>query len=502
MPIEVMPSAREALASRVLRFIVAGAGTLAILVYGFVAFNHLRYPHELEWMEGGMVDEVARLVAGGKIYVAPTLDYAPFIYGPLWFHVAALFCRLFGVGFFAVRLVSVLASFGALALIARIVLEETRDRTAAIAAAGLFAAMYPAATSIYDLARVDSLFIFLVLGALYLVRFRVGLGATVAAAALFALAFLTKQSAPIIFGPAALHLLLTDRRRGIVFTVAGAALMGGSVLAYDAASHGWFWYYVVALPAKHALVKGMLRDFWIELFMLLGIAAAFGAAYFVFTPRGEARRFYAFATTGMLACGLVGRIHVGGWPNVLTPAFAMLGVLLGLGLHSALGRISLLPPTRARRLAPLILAAAALQLGLRAYNPLKLVAPPRHQVAWEALLHTVRDLDGDVYVSAHGWVGPRAGKRAHAHQMALIDVLRAGAGTGEQANAFHALRREIVGALKAKRFSAIVLDDTWLPLEQLESSYEKQAEIAEREDLGPIIGFQAARPQAIWVPRR
>ncbi|MFT3772549.1 MAG: glycosyltransferase family 39 protein [Minicystis sp.] len=492
-----MSDPREPIVSRVLRLTVAVAGALAIAGYLAIAVKHLRYPYELEWIEGGMIDEVARLVAGGKLYVAPSLDYVPFIYGPLWFHVAALFSRVLGVGFFAGRLVSVLSSIGALALIARIVHEETRDRSAAIAAAGLFAATYPLATCIYNLARVDSLFLVLVLGGLYLVRFRTSTTATASAAALFALAFLTEQSAPIVFGPVALHLLLTDRRRGIVFAAAGAVIMGGSVLAYNAASDGWFWHYVIVLPAKHELVKKMLIQFWIELFLMLGVAGIIGAAYLVIEPRREARSFYFFAAAGMFACGLAGRLHLGGWSNVLCPTFAMMALLFGVGIPTLITRAAKLPEARARVVVPVVLLAALLQFGLRAYDPRKILGSKKTAAAWAALLDTVQKLEGDVYVSAHGWVGPRVGKRAHAHQMALSDELRGG-GTSEVANEF---RREVRRALVQKHFAAIVLDNPWLPKEQFEQGYEKKMNVPMRESLAPVIGWQTAQPQTIWVPK-
>ncbi|APR75504.1 Hypothetical protein A7982_00850 [Minicystis rosea] len=492
-----MPAENVAPGLRILRGLVGTAAVLAIAGYTGIALQHLRYPYELEWIEGGMIDEVARLVAGGPLYVAPSLDYVPFIYAPLWFHVTALLAKVVGVGFFAGRLVSVIASFTAMALIARIVHEETKDRFAALCAAGLFAATYPIATSIYDLARVDALFVALLLGGMYLVRFHTSTAATIAAAALFALAFLTKQSAPIVFGPVALHLLRVDRRRGITFATVGAALMVGSVWAYDRASGGWFWHYVIALPAKHTLVFRMLLQTWLELGILLGGALAAGIAYLVLEERRAVRSHYAFAAGGMAACGLAGRMHLGGWSNVLSPTFAMLAILFGLGLAAAERRAMRLPEARARLIVPAILAGALLQFGMRAYDPRRHLPDATHAEAWSALLATVKGIEGDVYVSAHGWVGPRVGKRPHAHQMALSDVLRGG-GTGETATA---LRREVRRALVEKKLAGIVLDNPWLPKEQLDPSYEKKGDIAMHERLGPVIGWMTAQPRTLWTPR-
>lgn len=489
-----MPSWSESLAPRIeataLRLLRPAVGLMAIaavLTYLVVGMVHLRYPFELEWIEGGMVDEVERLVHGGKLYVKPSLDYVPFIYAPLWFHVAALSSKVFGAGFFSARLVSYLSSIGALALIFRFVHKETGAVVPALAAAGVFAATYPVAASFYDLARVDSLFIVLLLGGLYLARFHASTGATVTSAALFALAFLTKQSGPAVFVPVALHLLLADRRRGFVFAAVGGALMLGSVLVYDRLSDGWFWHYVFALPAKHERVKRVLWDFWFDDLMLrFGVPTLFSLFYLVVEKGGEAKRFYFLATTGMLVTALAGRVHLGGWSNVLAPAFAILAVLFGIGLARALAMTAKVPAEGGdggRPLAIFALAAAGIQLAAMSYNPRASFPTEENRQAWRGLLSTVEDTDGDVFVWAHGFVSARAGKQPHAHQMAMSDELRSGSDAGNE------LRREIRRSLMSKRWAAMVMDNDWLPRDQREAGYEKKADVP-RAGLAQVIGYK------------
>jgi 4-amino-4-deoxy-L-arabinose transferase-like glycosyltransferase len=497
----LMPSWIESLAPRIqatslrlLRPAVAALAVAALLTYLAVGVVHLRYPFELEWIEGGLVDEVERLAHGGKLYVKPSLDYVPFIYAPLWFHVAALSSKVFGAGFFSARLVSFLSSIGALALIFRIVHKETRAVVPALAAAGAYAATYPVAASFYDLAHVDSLFIVLLLGGLYLARFHVTTAATVASAALFALAFLTKQSGPGVFVPVALHLLLVDRRRGLIFAAVGAALMVGSVLAYNHASDGWFWHYVFELPAKHERVKRVLWDFWFEDLMLrFAVPTLFSLFYLVVEEGSETKRFYFFAAAGMLVTALAGRMHLGGWSNVLAPAFAILAILFGVGLGRVLDTTARLPEGGGQRLALFALAAAAIQLAGMLYNPRPVLPTAENRRAWEGLVSTLEGIDGDVFVSAHGFVGPRAGKRPHAHQMAISDELRSGSDAGND------LRKEIRRSLASKRWPAMVLDNDWLPKEQREAGYEKQSDLP-KEGLAQIIGYKT-QPSTVFKAR-
>ena len=59
-----------------------------------------RYPFELEWMEGGVLDHVRVVLSGQPLYRAPSVEFTPFIYTPFYYAVCAALARVFGVGFF------------------------------------------------------------------------------------------------------------------------------------------------------------------------------------------------------------------------------------------------------------------------------------------------------------------------------------------------------------------------------------------------------------------
>src|SRR6266542_4402426 len=90
--------------------IVAASAFMAM--YLVVAFVRLGYPFELEWMEGGMVDHVRRIVAGQPIYVRPSLNFVSYLYPPLYYLVSAGLARMIGIGFLPLRLVSLVSSVG------------------------------------------------------------------------------------------------------------------------------------------------------------------------------------------------------------------------------------------------------------------------------------------------------------------------------------------------------------------------------------------------------
>ena len=181
-------------------------GFLAALV-GFVGVFvtmvalRLVHPFELEWMEGAMVEHVQRIAGGRRIYVEPSLEFVPFIYPAAYFYLSAVIAKVTGVGFVALRLVSILSSVGVLVILYRFIDRETGDRVAAMAAVALFAGTYPLGGSFLDIGRADALYLLLLFAAFYIFRFHQSLGAHVAGGLLVALAFHTKQSALVTAAP-------------------------------------------------------------------------------------------------------------------------------------------------------------------------------------------------------------------------------------------------------------------------------------------------------------
>ncbi|WP_437613575.1 glycosyltransferase family 39 protein [Sorangium sp. So ce834] len=511
-----------------LRVVVALAAAGAIGTYLVLGIIHLRFPFEIEWMEGGLVDEVRRVLAGQKLYVKPTVEYVPFLYAPLYFYVAAAFSKVLGVGFFSARLVSYLASIAGIALIARIVHRETGGKHVALLAAGVYAAAYPLSAGFFDIARVDSLFVLLLLAALYVARFGRSTSSAVAAAALFTLALLTKQSASVIFVPVAAYLVLTEWRRGLVFAASGAAMMVGSVVVLDRIHDGWFWWFVFWLPRQHPWVERMWVDFWLEdLMRPLSVSCLLALFYVmvdrrVFTSgdaraaapgdaRGDAepaahgsafalsfrsgRYFYLFAAAGMLGASWAGRLHAGGWPNVIMPGFAILAILFGLGVHAAIVAAAELSAPRRHRVEAFLLVLAAVQFACLAYDPSRYAPKPLDAKAGEHLLDKIRKVEGEVFIPAHGHLATLAGKRSYAHEMAIADILGIKGGP-----AGAELRADIEKAILQKRFGAIFSDTDFFKKE-IQQAYRQEGKVFEdKKVFWPVTGFRV-RPERIYVPK-
>jgi hypothetical protein len=119
---------------------VCAAFALFAVVALAVSAARIPYPFELEWMEGGSLIQVQRLLAGQGIYVAPTFEFVAHPYGPVYYWLAAVVAAVAGPGFWPLRLLSYLASVGSLAALIAIFRARTFRVDAAVVAACLFAA--------------------------------------------------------------------------------------------------------------------------------------------------------------------------------------------------------------------------------------------------------------------------------------------------------------------------------------------------------------------------
>lgn len=469
-----------------------------LAVFVCLAALRIRYPYELEWLEGGAVDHVARILAGEKLYVSPSADYVPFIYPPLYFYVAALVSKLTGLGFAPLRLVSFVSSLGSMLLIYLFVKRETQSRFIGLLAACLFAATYRLSGAWMDVARVDSLFLFLLLGSFYIVRFREGPGWSIGAGALVTLAFLTKQIALAAAVPIMLYTALVNRRRSMWFIAAAILLPASSLLALDALHGGLFRYCIIDLPRQHAIVKRYVLSFWtIDLGLPLSISLILAILYlYVQYLRGRRTQFlfYLCAGGGAVGGAWISKMHQGSYSNALLPAHAALAVLFGLGLHTAWELIRREPLRRYPFAETLLIIAGIIQFVGLAYNPAKQVPTSRDRRAGDMLIETLSRSEGDIFIPYHPHYAAMAGKRGCAHHMAMRDVLRGGDSPQRDA-----LVRDIETRLRNHRYSVVILDtQSWDLIDEVVEHYGEPEPLFDDDSVFYPVTGSHLRPSWIW----
>lgn len=283
------------------------------------------YPYDLEWMEGGLLQHAQRISDGQGIYVAPSIDFIPYLYTPFYPALMSLLGSAVGISYQLGRAISIVSLLGITAVaIASIVrwrpkilsrfaivpfsstaVEESSPGPRWLGAAlavGVFAACYPYVEGWYDIVRADTLFLFLITaGVLASSRWsRAGHGGNgdalmMALGAIMALAFFTKQT-------------------GVIYV---------------------------------AWVGALIAFCWVPLF----------------APPGQGKKVYGLAAIA-IGAGIIAGIVVG---KVVSPSR---GVLVGLGVvvvgdGAILGIVGRRPAVRAmfRRLAVYGITAAVIGIG-------------------------------------------------------------------------------------------------------------------------------------------
>jgi 4-amino-4-deoxy-L-arabinose transferase-like glycosyltransferase len=478
-----------------LRQALLGLALAFVGIYLAIAPARIAYPFELEWMEGACVDHVRRILAGQQLYVSPSLDFVPFVYPPLYFYLSAAVTKLTGVGFLPLRLVSFGSSLGCFALIFFMVRRQARCSFAGIVAVGLFAACYRIAGAWYDIARVDMLCLLFLLAAIYLVQLDRSWPYQLLAGVLVALAFVTKQTALAVALPVMLFAVAYQRGRGLVFAAAGLLLSGGATLVLDRPHGGWYSYYVFDLPRQHEIDTAAALGFWTTDMLAAVPLALAGVLFFLaHEARHDRRGFFLWGAVvvGAIGAAWSGRAHSGGYNNVVIPAYAALSIIFALALDTA--------TTTAQGRGKVVLAAVYLlcigQFLRLGYNPRQQLPTAADRRAGEKIISAMRAIPGDVYMPYHGYLPTLAGKRSYAHAMAVWDVAR---GRDEQAK--ERLIGEIVGAIRQRRFAAVIVDSDVFAQPDLDSCYTRSPIQFAGNVFYPVTGM-ATRPKWLCLPDR
>ncbi len=537
--------ARPGLLLRSLRIgLFVGAAAYLVALVGLAAIR-IPYPFELEWMEGGCVDAVRRTLSGRTIYPEPSLEFIPFLYTPLYFWLCAPIAAATGVGYLPLRLFSFASSLACMVAIFCLVRRETGSSYAGALGAFLFAAMFELTGFWFDVSRADTLFLFILLIAVYLLRFRAATpkGLTLAGVVLF-LSFFTKQTALFVSVPLVTWAVLVHGRRALWFAVTFGVLTVVSTLVMEWATDGWYLYYIIETPSTHPVWERFSRHFWLEdmgrpLLVAIAIGLAFlfvggtrwigsvardlflpaalgavvfavasaaglglekaggagvagGIAYLLFLRRGptelsrdaQARAFWAFVFAGLVLGGWYVRRRTGSFNNIVIPTYGGVAVMFGLGMAR------LLAVTRPRPVAQgVVLVAALFQFVHLRYDPRDQVPSERQRATYEALVARLAELDGEVFVPAHPWLPTLAGKESAAHRLAIDDCYTDN------------VERELTSSIRDRRWSAVVLDRRWRHIEDLLAEHYVDKGPLLDAPLRPMTGLFARKPPTLYVPR-
>src|SRR5439155_27192958 len=134
----------------VARVLLGAACAYLLVLLAYTTLSRIRFPYELEWLEGWTVESVRRVLAGKSLFVAPSVEWIPYPYTPLYTYSSAALASLIGVGFLAPRLVSLASAVGCLGLTFLLVRRETGSAFCGLAGAGFLAGTYPLSGAWFD----------------------------------------------------------------------------------------------------------------------------------------------------------------------------------------------------------------------------------------------------------------------------------------------------------------------------------------------------------------
>ncbi len=475
-----------------LRFLMHGVGSFYILSFLYIAWQHLGYPFELEWMEGGMLDHVRRLVNGQALYVPPSLEFIPFSYTPLYFLSSAALCKISGVDLFTLRLLSIVSTLLSMFILLRWAQRETRSWHLGWFAVYLFAATYGVSGSWWTLARVDMLFTLLLLGSGYLLRQGQSSASAMLSGFLLALSFFCKQTGLLIAVPMMFYVLIYETPlRKKYFLTAFLGAMAAGIIWYQISTRGWFLFYCYEVPGQHPLVTWRIHHYWLGYYIKpLPLAFVLAAAALIrfIRPLNKDGAFWLFYAVAVFGGSWITQIPSGSYDNVAIPGHAVLALLCAIAAGMWLCAAS-------RWRIPLLWAALIIQLLLLHYDPGAHVPGAEDLQTRENMLQRLQDVQGPVWMPGSVQLATQAGHAAFAHRCAVVDVLRTRGNSGGRG-----LSLELQRVIASGRYEVIVMDDDWLEAE-LRPYYDRQGPLVSRKDeLMPLTGWKT-RP-LWWYTRK
>jgi len=473
-----------------------------IVLVLFIVSSRLFYPYQLEWMEGAGLVQVSRILAGKTLYVPPSVDFVPLIYPPLYFYFSALVAEVIGLGFGALRLVSFLSSVLCAAIIFLAVKEKTNSRFAAVLGAGSFASTFMLTGQWLDIARTDMLAAGLSMLGIFLAReTEENIVATFCSGIVFALAFLTKQSALIVGLAAVAYYLLFNRRRAVALMLSFGLSLFILYGIFWLNSAGWINYYLFTIPAAHAFDISLGRIFSVLLsqFGSVPIFLVVGLLPMLVTPgrllQDGPYRYYAALAGALIVTGIVGRLNAFSGSNVYVSSY--LGIALLIGLETGW----LIQFAKQTNLHPILILVEWIFLSAQfailspAYFQTKTIPTQQDRAAGDALVDKIRSYQGDVLLLDNNYLALYASKKPYFNEMPMSEI--SGQGNLYPMPQWKGLEPQIKDLIHAPGTAAIMVDFA-LPIKSMIVDCRQQPiSYADKIVFEPVAGPPNSRPSLI-----
>jgi 4-amino-4-deoxy-L-arabinose transferase-like glycosyltransferase len=452
---------------KVLACLLLIAAGLSLFFVLFVIVSRINYPYSVERMEGASLLQVMRISTGQPLYAQPTIDYIPLIYPPVYFYLSALATKILGLGFAPLRLVSSLAFVGSLVLIYLIIRSITQNTFSSLVGAGFFAATYPLSGIWFDVARVDTLFVFFCIAAIWFSS-RNDAKDLFLSSIFWVLTVFTKQTGSIALICCFAYLLYTDFRKNSLRLLYTAL---GGIIAYLVCSFQWgewFPYFIFHLPTFHQSQDNLTDILFSLNQLLLPLLLALLVSIIPFLvdkklwSKQQPVLYYAFMTCVLFGLSFLGRLNLGGFTNVYMPAHAMISIMLGAGLNWWIHTFQKYPSQRASLLKSVLYLLCIVQFLSISYDPRWVIPTGANVKSWSRIESLLASTEGNVLVPELNYLAAFAEKPAFMNEVALEEILGEYGRPEPVQSSF--LQQEVNRALQEQQFELIFLkqlDGIW-----------------------------------------
>jgi len=485
---------------RLLKLLALVISSLFIAFFLITSLPRVFYPYDLDFIEDSMLMQSIRIANNQPVFVAPNAEFMPHVYMPLYTFIGGMLIKVMGASFVPLRLLSWSATLVTAILIFVIAQGETQEKWIGFACAALFLGGYRLTGFWYELARVDSLFVMLLM-----IGMMIGLRARsasrlLAAAAVMTFAFFTKQTAVLFAGALAFYLFFNIRWRVCWFVIPFGVLTGSTILILNAMTDGWFWYHTFTIAGGDPVEFGRVINYvfvdvlWgmggLSVMLIVAVVLKLRASPSTLAPlpQGERNHWLIAILAAFIVSG-VGRSSVGGNVNNLMPVYAFLclsPILLKTSKVFKTFEVSVI--------ASLII----LQFALGAYNPLRYIPTPTMRESGDRLVKRIAATNGEVLVMMHPYYALLAGKQPSAQ----IAALWYGRARGTMP-----LPDDFVKRIRDRYYALIISDESLFEIEDaklqnlLSANYVRTVTLDESESPPAPVGM-LVRPSVVYEPIR
>jgi len=464
--------------------LVIGAWGITLFVrHSLVA---LAFPYPLDYGEGPLLDQAARLADFRDIYPAD-LSEAPYAisnYPPLFVLLQTPLVWLFGPEFWYGRVISIASAIIVAVLIFLTLRALTKDKIASLLGGLLFLDV-PYVLLWSPLARVDMMGLALSWGGIYLVvRKPEGRRSVILAAFLVVAAIYTRQTYALAAPLAAFVWLLSQRQRRhaltLAMTVGGTSL--GLLAILSVLTNGGFFLHTVTANMNEFLweqVAFFLRRLLGLMPVLLAGAAAF--LFLGFRSRGASWWLVApYLLGGLTTACLIGK--VGAYVNYLLDLSAALALVTGVLVARYVGKAGV-------RAVILLVIAVQMVIMVHASQSLYTGLQDRvisHRDGMERLQEIVIDSEKPVLADEYIGLLPMVGRRIYIQPFEFSQLSREGEWD----------QRPFVKSLGRKKFEAIIIFGSSSPPEARWTARMLKALHASYKPTEKLAGATVYRPRS------